>query len=88
MKPQMKLSPDDPHISWAPERAQRTGVVRISAKTSRTIHGDDLTSTACLVFGIRPPSTSNRSDETESPVARVKMQTFGDALPREELTGS
>jgi sulfate transport system ATP-binding protein len=26
MKPQMKLIPDDPHISWAPERAEKTGV--------------------------------------------------------------
>src|ERR671913_1428976 len=26
MKPQMKLIPDDPHTSWAPERAQKTGV--------------------------------------------------------------
>jgi len=26
MKPQMKLVPDDPHISWAPERAEKTGV--------------------------------------------------------------
>ncbi|HZI49117.1 MAG TPA: ABC transporter ATP-binding protein, partial [Pyrinomonadaceae bacterium] len=26
MKPQMKLVPDDPHISWAPERTEKTGV--------------------------------------------------------------
>jgi len=26
MKPQMKLIPEDPHISWAPERAEKTGV--------------------------------------------------------------
>jgi sulfate transport system ATP-binding protein len=26
MKPEMKLVPDDPHISWAPERAEKTGV--------------------------------------------------------------
>src|SRR5687768_7567635 len=26
MKPQMKLIPDDPHTSWAPERTERTGV--------------------------------------------------------------
>ncbi len=26
MKPQMKLIPDDPHTSWAPERAEKTGV--------------------------------------------------------------
>jgi sulfate transport system ATP-binding protein len=26
MKPQMKLVPDDPHISWAPERTAKTGV--------------------------------------------------------------
>jgi len=26
MKPQMKLIPDDPHTSWAPERIQKTGV--------------------------------------------------------------
>src|ERR687897_3650119 len=26
MKPQMKLIPDDPHTSWAPERTEKTGV--------------------------------------------------------------
>jgi len=26
MKPQMKLVSDDPHVSWAPERAEKTGV--------------------------------------------------------------
>jgi sulfate/thiosulfate transport system ATP-binding protein len=26
MKPQMKLVPDDPHISWAPERTEKSGV--------------------------------------------------------------
>src|SRR5687767_15727394 len=26
MKPQMKLIPDDPHTSWAPERTERTGL--------------------------------------------------------------
>jgi sulfate transport system ATP-binding protein len=26
MKPQMKLVPDDPHVSWAPERTEKSGV--------------------------------------------------------------
>src|ERR671931_544978 len=26
MTPKMKLAPEDPHVSWAPDRAEKTGV--------------------------------------------------------------
>jgi ABC-type Fe3+/spermidine/putrescine transport system ATPase subunit len=46
MKPQMKLVPDDPHISWAPERTEKSGVAAsvrgISKRFKKTPVLDDV----------------------------------------------
>jgi ABC-type Fe3+/spermidine/putrescine transport system ATPase subunit len=46
MTPKMQLAPDDPHVSWAPERTQKTGVAAsvrsISKRFKKTPVLDDV----------------------------------------------